>query len=124
MINEENGEILHCHLEMKGACSDLQILRESGLKIGKKVRLKADLGYYGVHKIHENTQIPFKKPKNGELTKKQKKWNKKFRRKRVKVEHIIRKCKIFRIVKERFRNKGRNLQKIWTIICGIVNLKS
>ena len=70
-----------------------------------------------------NAKAPFKKPKNGELTENQKRKNKKFRSKRVKVEHAIRRCKIFRIVKERFRNAKRKLQSIWSLIAGLVNLK-
>ncbi len=87
------------------------------------MKLKADLGYVGIDKNHPNSKVPFKKSKNGELTKKQKKWNKNFRRKRVKIEHTIRRCKIFKIVSERFRNKQRKLQTIWSVICGLVNLK-
>lgn len=37
----------------------------------------------GIDKIHPNSKVPIKKPKNGELTKKEK--NKKFRKKRVKL---------------------------------------
>ncbi len=108
---------------MKGAKSDLRIFKESKVEINQKVKLKADLGYQGIGKIHSNAKIPFKKPRKAVLSKNQRKYNKRLRQKRVKVEHVIRECKLFRIVKERYRNKQRNLQMVWLIICGIVNYK-
>ena len=32
------------------------------------IKKLVDLGYQGIHRIYENVQIPFKKPKNGSLT--------------------------------------------------------
>jgi len=87
------------------------------------VRIGGDLGYLGIAKVHPKTKIPFKTPKGGELTKDQKRKNKRFRRKRVKIEHMIRLCKVFRIVGERYRNKLRKLQIVWSVICGLVNYK-
>lgn len=80
------------------------------------------MGYQGIDKIHANSKVPHKKPKNGELTKKQKKQNKRFRNKRVKIEHINRNCKCFRMVKETFRNRLKNIAQVWLIVCGLVNL--
>jgi hypothetical protein len=78
----------------------------------------------GINKIHAKSKTPFKKPKNGELHKNQEVWNKKFRRKRVIVEHVIRNCKVFRIVKEKYRNKRKKLDIVWAVVCGLVNLKT
>lgn len=88
------------------------------------MKLKADLGYQGIQKNHAKSKIPFRKPRKTTLPKNQRKYNTRLRRKRVKVEHVIRQCKIFRIVKERYRNKQKNLQIVWSVICGIVNYKS
>ena len=84
--------------------------------------MKGDLGYQGIDKIHKNSKVPHKKPNNGELTQKQKKENKRFRKKRVQIEHINRKCKCFRMVKETYRNRLRHIGQIWLIVCGIINL--
>lgn len=80
------------------------------------------MGYLGIDKIHKNSRVPHKKPKNGELTKKQIKQNTSFRQKRVRIEHVNRVCKCFRIVKETYRNALRNIEQVWLIICGLVNL--
>jgi hypothetical protein len=100
----------------------LKIFKETPVKISPKIKVKGDLGYLGIDKIHPNTKIPHKKPKNGELTKKQKKENKRFRKKRVKIEHVNRKCKCFRMVKETYRNRLNYIGQIWLIVCGLLNL--
>ena len=99
----------------------MRIFRETALRISKKIQVKADLAYQGIKQIHRNSKIPIKKPKGGELTKNQKKKNKRFRRKRVLVEHIIRRCKCWRIVKETYRNHRRHIKQVWLIICGLTN---
>ena len=115
---------MHCEVELQGAKSDLRIFREAPLSIAGKIKVKADLGYQGIEKIHSNSKIPIKKPNKGELTKNQKKKNKRFRRKRVKVEHVIRRCKCWRIVKETYRNHRRHITQVWLLICGIVNFST
>jgi hypothetical protein len=124
VVNQKNGEIVHCVVEMQGAKSDLRILKESKIQFGKKVCLKADLGYQGLSKVHFKSKIPFKRPRNSTLNEQEKAYNQKLRAKRVRVEHAIRRCKVFRIVKECFRNKQRKLQMIWSVVCGIVNFKN
>jgi hypothetical protein len=80
------------------------------------------LGYTGINLTHANSKVPHKKPKNGELTNNQKKQNKRFRKKRVKIEHVNRKCKCFRMVKETYRNRLNHIEQVWLIVCGLVNL--
>jgi len=101
----------------------LRIFSENHPDISPEIRLDADLGYQGIDKLHGKTKTPFKTPKGGKLTKSQKRKNKRFRRKRVRVEHTIRRCKVFRIVKERYRNKRRRIQTVWSVVCGLVNYK-
>ena len=54
------------------------------------------MGFLGMN----NWIIPHKKPKGRELTKKQKRQNKKMARERIAVEHAIRGIKIFRRIGE------------------------
>lgn len=122
IVNQQDNTIQHCQVETEGRKSDLKVFKETNLEVHPKIKIKGDLGYQGIDKIHANSKVPHKKPKNGELTKKQKKQNKKFRKKRVKIEHINRKCKCFRMVKETYRNKLKNIANVWLIVCGLVNL--
>ena len=85
---------------------------------------KADSGYQGIHKIKKNAEIPYKKPKGGELNPEQKKFNRELSKKRIKVENVIRDMKIFKVVSDTYRNrrKGHNVKV--SIIAGIVNMKT
>jgi len=122
IVNEKDKSIQHCQVELEGRKSDIKILKETPLEIQPKIKVKGDLGYQGIDKIHPNSKIPHKKPKNGELTQKQKKQNKQFRKKRVLIEHVNRLCKCFRIVKETYRNHLNHIAQVWMIVCGLVNL--
>ena len=82
-----------------------------------------DSGYQGVDKIYPNTHIPKKKSKNNPLTKVDKAYNRRLAKRRIAVEHINRKCKIFRIVKETYRGKHKNYSKTWNVITALVNLR-
>ena len=112
-----------CVVCRKGSVHDFKIFKDSKLNIGKHVKVCVDLGYQGINKILENISIPDKKPKGGELSKEQKQKNKEKSRNRMPVEHINRKCKIFRIVKETFRGKHKNMGKTWNLIAGLVNFR-
>ncbi len=78
-----------------------------------------DKAYFGEAQI----TTPSKKPKNGELTPKQKAENKRASSKRTFVEHLIRVVKIFKIVRERFRLHKRRYKSIILTVCGLVRLR-
>ncbi len=107
----------------KGKVHDFRILKESQTGIHPSTKKLVDLGYQGIHNIYENTQIPFKKPKNGQLTDDEKKFNRQLAQVRVKIEHVNRRCKIFRITKETYRGKHKNYGKTWNIIGALINLR-
>lgn len=83
--------------------------------------MKLDSGYQGVEKIHANSELPKKSSKLKPLTQKEKKKNKKLSQIRVKVEQVIGKIKIFRIISERYRNRRKNHDLRIKLICGIYN---
>jgi len=106
----------------KGSVHDFKIFKDSKLLIAPEIKILADSGYQGIEKIHHNSEIPHKKKKNL-LTKKQKQENKKLSKQRIPVEHINRRCKIFRITKEVYRGKHKNYGKVWNIVSGLVNIR-
>jgi len=107
----------------KGRTHDFKMLKKGRLKILKELKKYGDSGYQGIAKLYENSTTPHKKPKGGELTPKQKKENRILARVRIPIEHVNRRCKIFRIVKETYRGKHKNSLKVWTVIAGLVNLR-
>ena len=58
----------------------------------------------GILGYHSNTDIPKKSSKHHPLTKEDKKENRQLAKERISIEHTNRKMKIFRIVKEVYRN--------------------
>jgi hypothetical protein len=80
-----------------------------------------DKGYQGINKLHKNRQIPQKKPRNQKLTKEQKQQNRELAVQRIVVENIYRSLKIFRILSERYRNRGKRFSLRFNLIAAIHN---
>ncbi|NEP51797.1 MAG: transposase [Moorea sp. SIO3C2] len=103
-----------------GPKSDINICRESLKKFDDKQRLSGDKAYLG----EEQIRTPHKKPRNGELTSQQKKYNKLLSSNRIFVEHVIRLVKIFKIAGERFRLNYNKYSGVILTICGLVRLRT
>jgi len=84
-----------------GSQHDFQLFKEDGSDIAEHIRVLADAGYPGLAELHENCQTPFKKSKYHALTHKEKQRHRILARKRILIEHIFRKLKVFRILSER-----------------------
>ena len=59
----------------------------------------------------------------GELTLEEREANKVLSQRRIYIEHLIRRIKIFRITQERFRLKSRCYNKVIHTVCGLVRLR-
>lgn len=124
IITENGDRILNCYNSV-GTKHDFQMLKDSNvinslneLKIGGKF----DSAYQGIQKLLSNSKIPYKKSKNHELTDNEKQYNKELSKKRVKIEHANRELKIFRIMKETYRNHMNRYDTKLLIMCGIYNM--
>ena len=122
MVAPSTSTILCVNLD-KGSVHDFKIYKNSKIHIPDSLEVCVDLGYQGIDKIIKNVSIPDKKPKNGTLSQEQKNTNTEKSRKRIFIEHVNRFCKIFRIAKEVYRGKHRNMGKTWNVIAGLVNLR-
>ena len=80
------------------------------------VLILADAGYQGIAKIHKNSRTPFKKKKNCRLSEEEKAENRKLSKKRMKVEHI------FRILREKCRNRRKRFSLRFNLIAACCNL--
>ena len=106
-----------------GSKHDFQLFKDEKLDIAEHVRILADAGYQGLAELHENCQTPFKKSKYHPLTKKEKQKNRALARKRILIEHIFRKLKVFRILGERYRNRRQRFALRFNLIAAIYNLE-
>lgn len=117
------GEIVHLSNPHPGREHDINV-RKRGPPLHPKTTAYVDSGYQGLHRDHEGTEYPYKKSKNRPLTPEEKQYNQGLSRFRVKVEHKIRELKIFRILKEPYRNHRKGFGIAVNIVAGIVNLKA
>jgi len=106
-----------------GSKHDFQLFKDDDSDIAEHIRVLADAGYRGLTELHENCQTPFKKSKYQPLTQKEKRRNYTLARKRILIEHIFRKLKVFRILSERYRNRRKRFALRFNSIAAIYNLE-
>jgi transposase len=106
-----------------GSKHDFQLFKESRSVISPATCALADSGYQGLLGLHSNSQTPTKKTKLHPLTKEQKAKNRELSKKRILIENIIRKLKIFRILSERYRNRRKRFGLRFNLIATIYNLE-
>ncbi|MBC6433143.1 transposase [Nostoc sp. HG1] len=101
-----NGEdIVDVIVGKLGKTSDINLFRVSRDKFDPQQKFLGDKAYKGDDAI----ATPHKKTKNNEITELQKQENKKLSSRRIAIEHLIGRIKIFKVASERFRlrrNKG------------------
>jgi transposase len=116
------GNILSANF-CAGRKHDFQLFKETGFSLPPHLLLLADAGYQGVAKIHPNSQKPFKKTKLHPLNKEQKASNQTLSRKRILIEHIFRRLKVFRILNERYRNRRKRFGLRFSLIAAVYNME-
>ena len=102
-----------------GPSSDINLLREQQKKFGTTQKFKGDKAYIG----EKNIVTPHKKPKNRELSETQKQENQLFSSSRIRIEHLIRRVKVFQIAAQRFRLRPQTYQQVILTVCGLVRLR-
>lgn len=100
-----------------GKTHDKKMYEDSRTLSPPGVPRKGDTGYLGTI-----LEIPYKKPQGKELTKKQKKSNRKFSSVRVCVEHGIGKMKIWHMAADKYRNLRPKHTIMMKNIAGLHNL--
>lgn len=81
----------------------------------------ADKGYQGIYQIYDKSQIPFKAKKGQKLEEELKVYNREINRRRMDIEHVFGKLKTFKILCERYRNRGKRIGLRFNLIAGIYN---
>jgi hypothetical protein len=106
-----------------GSEHDFQLFKHSHCALSPKTCLLADSGYQGLLAFHPNSQTPVKKSKLNPLNPEQKASNRALSRKRILIENIIRRLKIFRILSERYRNRRKRFSLRFNLIAAICNME-
>ena len=117
------GRIVHVSKTKPGSIHDFNLHKqEPPLPLGS--RAFVDSGYQGLDKLHKETELPYKATKKKPLDREEKEYNRALSRIRVKIENVLANIKIFRILKDCYRNKRKRYNVKFNIIAGIVNLKN
>lgn len=102
---------------------DFELFKQTRIPLAPSVEIYADAGYQGLQKRMANGVTPIKKPKSRDLTPDETAHNRALARLRIAIEHVNRRCKIFRSVKDTYRGKHRHSHKTWTVVAALVNLR-
>lgn len=122
IVMNADGKILSVSKMSPGKRHDFR-MRKEGKPLPGNSEKYVDSGYQGLQKICTKVNLPFKGSKKKPLTKEQKQHNHDLASFRIKVEHKIRKIKVFKILRETYRNFQNKHNLSFNIIAGIVNLQ-
>ena len=123
VIIEGNSQQIIDVQEGKGSEHDFKVYKDTiGKSVSNSIPINADLGYVGIEAYHPNSFIPIKSSKKHPLTKKEKAYNKRLARRRVVIEHINGRIKVFRCMSYPYRGHccNRHLLRM-KLICGLIN---
>jgi DDE superfamily endonuclease/Helix-turn-helix of DDE superfamily endonuclease len=97
---------------------------EEEYRFPKDSKLWKDLGFQGYEPEQTTTYQPKKKPRGSELTVAEKEQNQAISRERIGIEHSLAGVKVFRIVRDIYRNhKPKFEDLIMETACGLHNLR-
>lgn len=117
-------EILFLSDTYEGRRHDKKIADEAKLSLPERSILFQDTGFQGFKLDGVFIAQPKKKPRNGELTSKEKEHNRFLSSIRIRVEHAICGSKRFRIVKDKLRLRKEGIQDLLLeICCGLHNFR-
>lgn len=120
---DKKEKLVICTNFTNGKRHDFRLFKESGVRIHPEIRSLTDTGYQGIHKLHQNSDLPKKKTKKSPLTKEDKKKNRELSSERVLNENVIGMIKRFKIVADRYRNRRRRFGLRFNLIAGIYNFE-
>lgn len=108
----------------KGRQHDFSVLKQSRCshKLHKDTELLADSGYQGVAKYHPKSRTPHKRWKGKVLSQQQLDYNRSLAKECILVENVIRRLKVFRVLKETYRHRRRRFALRLTLIAALYNL--
>lgn len=112
-------DIVDIQIGKLGKTSDINLFRETQDKFDAEQKFIGDKAYIGAEVI----VTPHKKPRNAEISPLQKEENKQLSSRRIGVEHMIRRVKIFRVAQDKFRLARHRYGQIIMAVCGLVRLR-
>jgi hypothetical protein len=122
LIINEKEEVIYLSETVEGKVHDKRLLEK--IDWNKRINLHGDLGFLGYENSRVRMELPYKKKKGKELEAKEKAINREKSKIRVKIEQVIGKIKILRILKDKIRNYAFDFKnKVMKIGVQLYNFK-
>lgn len=122
VTDRESGRILGLGQTQPGRMHDKAAAEAEEYRFPPGSHLWEDTGFQGYDPEGVTVHRPRKKPPKGELTSEEKEQNRAMARERIGVEHSIGGVKVFRIVREPFRNHRSSFEDVvMETACGLHN---
>lgn len=123
-MDYERGGILAIDC-VAGRQHDFALCTDTLPDLSATTYVMADSGYQGLAGLHhaEAVQIPYKASKNKPLSDQKKDFNRQLARKRIRIEHLFARLKVFKILAHRYRNRQQRFSLRFSLIAAIYNLQ-
>ncbi|WP_214646125.1 transposase family protein [Acinetobacter terrae] len=122
MIHHKTQQILSL-CSSHGAVHDFELFKRNLKQIPLGAFILADKGYQGIYTLYPNSLLPLKAKRRCKLDPELKIYNQEINRRRIGIEHVFGNLKTFKILAERYRNRGKRLGLRFNLIVGIYNLE-
>ncbi len=122
----EDGRVVDVAASRPGRWADLKVFRRSGL-VGKLLRAQVgvlgDLGYVGLDDVSPRLQgaTPRRKPRGQERPPEDRRYNRAFARRRIKVEHGINRLRRYQALSQVDRHRRQQHTARVRAVAGLVN---
>ena len=107
----------------RGAVHDFELFKRNLNQIPSGAFVLADKGYQGIYTLYPNSLLPLKAKRRCKLDPELKIYNQEINKRRIGIEHVFGSLKTFKILAERYRNRGKRLGLRFNLIAGIYNLE-
>ena len=106
-----------------GSVHDFELFKRNLKQIPLGAFILADKGYQGIYNVYANSLLPLKAKKRCKLDPELKVYNQEINKRRIGIEHVFGSLKTFKILTERYRNRGKRLGLRFNLIAGIYNME-
>ena len=113
--------MIMCVATTVGSRHDLTLFRQSGVRLHWETALIGDAGYQGIWQDHAHSITPHKESTHHPLTPQERQENRVLASTRLRVEHVIRRLKIFRVLKDGYRHRRRRFSLRANLIAALCN---
>ena len=107
----------------KGRTHDFRLFKQSCTHVHPNTMVLADSGYLGLERLHAHSFLPTKATKHHPLTYEEKQANRTLARLRLRIERVIGRLKVFRILAERYRGRRKRFGLRFNLVSGIHNFE-